>query len=286
MILVTGGSGWIGRRVGELLGEQGAPLRLMARDTGKVTPPPGAEAVQGDYADPASLDAAFRGVESAFIVSGYAREGERAKLHGHAISAASRAGVRKIVYLSFQGASPSSQFPMARDHYRTEQSLLASGVPFVALRDNLYTDILPHLFDAEGVVRGPAGDGRMAFVAREDVAQTVAAALVQRVDGNQILDVTGPESLTFDDVADRLSARTGRHLRYERESVEEGRRWRAASGAPDWEVDTWLGSYLAAAAGELADVSDTVQRLTGRPPMTLEQYFDANPHILEPLRAT
>jgi hypothetical protein len=85
-------------------------------------------------------------------------------------------------------------------------------------------------------------------------------------------------------VVARLSALTGRALAYVDEPMDDARRWRTATGAPAWEVDTWIGSYLATAAGELGAVSDTVARVTGRPPMSLETYFAAHPDLLAPLR--
>ena len=78
-----------------------------------------------------------------------------------------------------------------------------------------------------------------------------------------------------------MSALTGRKLRYEDETLEEGRAWRSQSGAQAWEVAVWLGSYEAIAAGELAPVSDTVERFTGRPAQSLEAYFGAHPALLE-----
>jgi NAD(P)H dehydrogenase (quinone) len=173
---------------------------------------------------------------------------------------------------------------MARDHALTEGHLRTCGLPFTALRDNLYLDVLPHLFDGAGIVRGPAGHGAAAYVSREDVAHVVAATLTADWDGQHTPDVTGPEALTFTHVVTRLAALTGRALFYVDEPVEEGCRWRAASGAPHWAVETWLGSYLATAAGELDAVSDTVTRVTGRRPMTLEQHFAAQPDLLAPLR--
>jgi uncharacterized protein YbjT (DUF2867 family) len=284
VLLVTGVGGAVGRRVAELLADDGHGLRLMTRDAAKAPACAGAEVVVADYAAPASLAAAFAGVDTAFVVSGYAREGERAALHRNAIEAARAAGVRRLVYLSFQGAAPTSRFPMARDHALTEGYLREAGLPFTALRDNLYLDILPHLFDADGVVRGPAGQGAAAYVSREDVARVAAATLTGDWDGQRVLDVTGAEALTFPQVATRFTALTGRTLSYVDESLEEARHWRAATGAADWEVETWMGSYLATAAGELDTVSDTVERLTGRPPMSLEQYFSAHPELLTPLR--
>lgn len=285
-ILITGASGHIGRRVAELLSEQGRELRLMVRDPGRAPKIAAAPVAQGDFGAPATLDAAFAGVEAVFVVSGYAEPGARARLHKNAFDAAARAGVKRIVYLSFQGASPTSKFPMSRDHYQTEQYLKETGISFTLLRDNLYLDILPDIFDAQGVVRGPAGRGAVAWVSREDVARIAAAVLMGRGSSGAVYNVTGPEVMTLAETAKRLSALVGRELRYENETVEEGRKWRSRLGASAWEVDTWLGSYEAIAAGELARPSDAVFRLTGRQPLGLEAYFSERPKLLDPLRGS
>lgn len=284
MILVTGASGHVGGRVAELLAERDHDLRLMTRTPDALSGPDLGTVVQADYAEPNALDAAFDGVDVAFLVSGYAEPGTRAQLHKNAIDAAVRAGVQHLVYLSFQGAAPDSHFPMSRDHYQTEQFLEESGVPYTALRDNLYLDLIPELFGPDGVVRGPAGNGTVAWVSREDVAQTVAAALANPGAHAGTYDVTGPDAFSLADTADRLSSLLGRPLRYERESVEEGRAWRRQLDVPEWEVETWLGSYQAIAAGELADTSDTVERFTGQPPARLADYFEERPELLDPLR--
>lgn len=284
MILVTGATGHIGGRVAELLAGRGAAVRRMARDPSRLPALSATEIAKADYAEPASLGAAFEGIDRALIVSGSAAEGVRAGLHGNAIDAAARAGVAHIVYLSFQGASPNSKFPMGRDHFLTEQHLAASGVSHTALRDNLYLDGLVEMFDADGAVRGPAGSGRAAWVSREDVAQLVAAILLDSSLGGGALNVSGPEAISFAEGAERLSKLAGRTLRYVDETLEEARAWRAKSGAPEWEVDTWIGSYEAVAAGELADTSPTIERVLGRKPMSLEEYFTRNPELLDALR--
>ena len=86
--------------------------------------------MRGDYGDVESLKRAFTDVSSAFIVSGYAKPGERAKLHRNAFQAAQRTGVRYLIYLSTLGASPDSRFPMSRDHYESEKFLKTTGVPY------------------------------------------------------------------------------------------------------------------------------------------------------------
>ena len=284
MILVTGASGHVGGRAAALLAERGCDLRLMSRRPSAGTVPDVGPVVQADYAEPDTLDAAFENVDVAFLVSGYAEPGTRAQLHKNAIDAAARAGVRHLVYLSFQGAGPDSAFPLSRDHHQTEQALAASGVAYTALRDNLYLDLIPELFGPDGVVRGPAGDGTVAWVSREDVAQTVAAALANPAAHAGTYDVTGPEALSLTETAARLSGFLGKELRYEEESVDEGRAWRRQLDVPEWEVETWLGSYQAIAAGELAEPSDTVERFTGQSPARLDDYFAEHPGLLEPLR--
>ncbi|RZK44903.1 MAG: NAD-dependent epimerase/dehydratase family protein, partial [Hymenobacter sp.] len=222
-ILITGAAGHVGRQVTALLAAQGATLRLLGRQPERIICPAGATAVYGDYADPLSLAAAFAGVQTAFVVSGYAEPGKRAELHRNAFEAAARAGVGHVVYLSFQGAAPDSRFPMARDHFQSEQYLQATGVPYTAVRDNLYLDLLPEMFDAQGVVRGPAGDGATAFVARDNAAQVAAALLLHPPATSRALDVTGPEAITLAEAARRLTTLVGRPLRYEAETVATGR---------------------------------------------------------------
>jgi NAD(P)H dehydrogenase (quinone) len=283
MILVTGASGAVGGRVARLLAGQGQSLRLLVRDSTRAPKLLGAEVVTGDYADPASLPAAFAGIDTAFIVSGYAQPGERWKLHANAVDAARAAGVGRIVYLSFQGAAPDSAFSFARDHAQTEEHIRFSGIPYTFLRPDLYLDEVPHFFGDDGIVRGPAGEGRAAWVSRDDLAAVLANVLTQGGHENAAYDVTGPEALSLSETADRLSALVGRRLSYEPETREEGLAWRSTLGAPDWEVDAWVSSYEAIAAGELAPVSDTVPRITGSPATSLEQFFTREPKAIEML---
>ena len=282
MTLITGASGRIARRVAELLAPDGRPLRLMSRTPPRVPRLERAEVVYGDFAAPESLDQAFAGVTSALVVSGFEVPGKRARLHRNAFEAAARAGVQHVVYLSLQGASPDSRYPFSRDHALSEQYLAATRLPFTVLRNAFYVDMLLDLFDAAGVIRGPANTGRAAFVSREDCARVAAAALRDSPAGT--FDVTGPEALGLGDAVRRLSGIVGRQLRYEDESVQTGREWRSQVGDPAWQVELSLGWYEAIGAGELERVSDTVLRLTGAGPLDIEHYFSAFPALLRRLQ--
>lgn len=281
MKLITGVTGHIGRRAAELLSARGEDLVLLARDPDRAPAFSGALTARGDYADTSSLVAAMQGCELAFITSVYGPPGERSRLHMNAIDAAGAAGVGHIIYLSFQGASPDSVFPYSVDHWHTEEHLKASGIGYTILRDSFYLDRLVGWAGEEGVIRGPAGDGKVAWVAREDVAQVVAAIAANGSHIGRTLDVTGPEAFDLETGVRRLSDISGRAYRYHAETIAEGRAWRAAAGGKPHELDIWLGSYLAIAAGEVAAVSDTVENVIGRPPYTLEAYFAAFPERLD-----
>jgi NAD(P)H dehydrogenase (quinone) len=281
MILITGASGRVARRSAELLASGGRALRLMTRTPGSVARPVNAEVVYGDFAEPASLDSAFAGVTTALIVSGFAAPGARAQMHRNAFDAAARAHVQHVVYLSLQGASPSSKYPFSRDHALSEQYLAASRVPFTVLRNAFYLDMFLEMFDAAGVIRGPSKQGRGAFVSREDCARIASAVLTAPPGGTY--DVTGPEALSLTDVARRLSVIVGRELRYEDESVEKGRERRSRLGEPAWRVELSLGWHEAIAAGELERISDAVLRFTGNHPLDIEMYFSAFSDLLRPM---
>jgi len=272
-ILVTGANGHVGGRIAQLLVARGASVRRLARDPARAPVLDGAAVVAGDYAVPDTLTAAMRGVDTVFLTSASGPPMRRAALHGNVIDAAVRAGVGRVVYLSFQSASATSPFPYSADHLLTEAHLKQSGLAFTILRDSFYLDLLPDLIDETGTIRGPAGDGKVAWVAREDVSRTAAAVLVEDGHAGRTYDVTGPEAFGLAEAAARLSAVTGREIHYVNETPEAGRAWRAASGAADWEIEVWVGSYMAMASDELAACAPTVLQLTGRDPYTLEAYF-------------
>jgi uncharacterized protein YbjT (DUF2867 family) len=179
-------------------------------------------------------------------------------------------GVRHVVYLSFFGAAPEATFTFARDHWATERHLRSTGMAVTFLRDNLYADFAPMMVGPDDVIAGPGGDGRAAVVAQDDVARCAAAVLTDPVGHRgQTYDLTGPEAVSFADIAALLTRVWGRPIGYRDETVEQAWESRRQYEAPDWMVEGWISTYLAVAAGELDGVSDDVRRLTGRDPLGL-----------------
>ena len=279
LILVTGATGKIGSSIAKHLERLGKELRLLVRDLNKLSNFPEAEKVTGDYGDIDSLDRAFRGVSSAFIVSGYAEPGERAKLHRNAFRAAQRAGIRYLIYLSTLGASPDSRFPMSRDHYESEHFLKATGVPHTILQDSFYSELAVQMFDEEGVMKGPGGQGKVSWVGREEIAEAAAKLLASNTPHLGTFPMTGPSALSLSETAALLSSLKHRTLRYEDEPVDAAKAWRSKLGVPAWEVDTWVGSYEAIAAGEFETVDPALGTILGRPVSDLETYLAARPAL-------
>jgi uncharacterized protein YbjT (DUF2867 family) len=227
---------------------------------------------------------ALDGVATLLLVSA-SEDPDRVRLHTTAVDAAVAAGVERVVYTSFFGAAPDCTFTFGRDHWHTEELIRGSGLRFTMLRDNLYLDFLSLMVGADGVIRGPAADGRVAAVARDDIADVAVAVLVEggdRHDGRGY-DLTGPEALTMAEVAERLSRLAGRAITYHPETLEEAYASRASYGAPGWEVDGWVTTYVAIANGELEAVSGDVAAVAGHPPMSLDDFLRRNPDSLRHL---
>ncbi len=273
-IAVTGATGAIGGRIARRLAGAGVEQRLVVRDPARAPELAGATVAVASYGDREALRKAFGGARTLLLVSAK-EDADRVGLHTATVDAAVEAGVERIVYTSFLGASPGCTFTFGRDHWHTEQHIRATGAAFTFLRDSIYLDYIPYFAGEDGVIRGPAGDGRVAAVARDDVADAATAVLLGDGHDGRTYDLTGPAAFTMAEAADVLSKALDRPVRYEAETLEQAYASRASYGAPQWEVDGWVTSYGAIAAGELDVVTDHVEQLTGHPPMSLAEYLAA-----------
>ena len=292
LIAVTGATCGLGGRVARRLAGRRVAQRLVVRDAARAPELDGAEVAEATYGDGEAMRRALDGVATLLLVSA-SEAADRVKLHTTAVDAAVAAGVERVVYTSFFGAAPDCTFTFGRDHWHTEQRIEGSGLRHTFLRDNLYIDFLPLMAGPDGVIRGPGGSGRVAAVARDDIADAAVTVLLGdsgggdggdpagggdpgRHDGRGY-DMTGPEALTLAEVAGELSRFAGRPISYQEETIEEAYASRASYGAPDWEVDGWVSTYTAIANGDLERVSGDLEALTGHPPMRLADFLAANP---------
>jgi uncharacterized protein YbjT (DUF2867 family) len=269
-IAVTGASGHVGGAVATMLSEAGIPQRLIVRNPAKAPALDGAEVAVTSYGDDATMRPALKGIQTLFMVSA-AEAPDRLAQHLAFVDAAVDAGVDHIVYTSFLGAREDAIFTLARDHWATEQRIRGTGRRFTILRDSFYLDFVPDLVGDDGVIRGPAGDGRMAAVARADVA-AVAATVLQDPAAHlqRTYDLTGPAAFSLSEAAHLLSRTSGRKVTFHDESIDEAYESRQKWQPEPWLADAWVSTYTSIASGELAAVSPDVEAIIGRRPLSLE----------------
>jgi uncharacterized protein YbjT (DUF2867 family) len=269
-VLVTGATGHVGGRLAALLVANGVRVRALVRDPARAAAPSDVQISVGDYADPASLTAALRGVDRVFMVCLPEPAPGRLTKHDNLVEAARTAGVEHLVYLSFLRPSAFAGFPQARWHAHTEAAIDRAGLPGTFLRASLYQS---SLLSTAGVLEGdlllaPAGNGQVAAVAREDLAAVASAVLTSAPpapgSAHAALDVTGPDLLTWQDIADAVAARTGRPVRYQEIGSEDFAARLRAAGRPEDLVEGMTGLFADIRAGHLAVRSDVVRRLSGR----------------------
>jgi NAD(P)H dehydrogenase (quinone) len=272
VLAVTGSTGRVGGLVARRLGP--GVDRLVVRDASRAPQVEGdPDVVEASYDDLEAGRRALEGVDVLFMVSAAESAVRRAE-HRTFIRAATEAGVGQIVYTSFAGAAPDALFTLGRDHFDAEQAIRSSGMAWTFLRDNFYSDFFPLFADAEGVIRGPAGEGRVSAVARADVAD-VAVAVLSDPDryAGEVATLTGPDAFSVREACARMTTALGRPFSYDEETLEEAYASRRRQYGPveAFQLDAWVSTYVAIGSDQLADVSPDVERIAGHAPRTLEQ---------------
>jgi uncharacterized protein YbjT (DUF2867 family) len=284
MILVTGATGNVGSKVAGKLTDRGVPFRSFVRDAAKAAHVlgGGADIVEGDFSDPESVRRGLDGIDVVFLSCGGVPE--RAEIEGNVIDAAAQAGVRKLVKASAHGAEPGSPCAFLETHGRSEEHLKASGVPFVMLRSTFYmTELLQGIDElkASGMLFIPAGDAKIAMIDPDDVAAAAAAALTDDGHEGKSYLLSGPESVTFGDVAEQLSAVIGKPIQYVPVPDEGARAAMLEAGLDEWTTDNVVALFGLLRGGLSERVTDDVHRMTGRQPRSLADFVEANASALQ-----
>lgn len=284
-IIITGASGHLGRRVAELVLERAPAFEVVLTTRSPETlsdlAARGAEVRAADFDRPETLAEAFAGGERLLLISTDVVGSRRVAQHRAAIDAAVRAGVRHVAYTS--GLNPVEQNPavVAADHRATEEALRESGLAWTALRNGLYAEYqVPggaHAIGAGRLVHNN-GEGETAYVSRQDCAAAAAAVLTGEVGDHEgkVYDVTGPDLLRQDDVADLLGEVSGRPVEAVAVDDETFVRGLVESGLPEPAARSFATFGTAIREGYLAGISGSVQELTGRPPASLRDVFEAH----------
>ncbi|MEV0391369.1 NAD(P)H-binding protein [Nonomuraea sp. NPDC050643] len=286
--MVSGASGQLGRLTLQHLLQRVDAARVVAlsRDPDALAGL-GVATRHADFDDPAGLPAAFEGAERLLMISMGSFTGAP-RGHVNAIEAAAKAGVGRLVYTSFTRAGdPGQPQALIQNHKETERLLAESGLTFTALRFNQWPEMwnlvgVPALAVATGVLPSNAGDGRVGHITRDDSAAVAAAVLAEGGHEGQLLEVTGPAAVTDTDVAAALSEVTGRTIRCEPVSDAGLAAALTRRGLPEMYVQGWTGLGTYKRAGWFDVTTHAVERLTGRKPTSIADYFAAHPETLTP----
>ena len=275
-VLVTGGN--IGDKVAEELAGKGFAVRVLTK-----TAKPNSkweelkiEVVPADMANLQSLIPAFDGIERFFSVTPFVEN--LVKLGINAVEAAKRSGVRRIVRSSFIGASETG-ITMGRDHRAVEKAVEASGIPQTILRPNTFMQsyaMNAGSIKSDSAFYMPQGEGKVSLVDVRDIASVAAAVLTEDGHEGKIYEITGGEALSNTDIARELSNALGKDVRYIDVDERQAEQSMTNAGLPGWMVQSLLGLFQFAKAGDAAKVSPAVETILKRAPISFDRFLGEN----------
>jgi uncharacterized protein YbjT (DUF2867 family) len=285
VILVIGGRSKIGSALIEELVAKGEAVRALVRSGESGTSfPDRAETVTGDLSDRDSLRSALEGADRLFLLCGPTEQ--EVQLNRNAIDVAKETGVKLLVRSSILGSDPDSAATFVSDHGECDAYLKESGVPHAVVRPNMFMQNIPEntipSIDQDGNFYTNTGDARISMVDTRDIAAVAAALLTDPGHEGNAYDVTGPEALSYQDVASKLSDDTGRQVNHVSVPDEAVAGALGGRGLGDWLVGGLVELFAdyrrSGTDGYAARVTDTVERLTGRPARSLDQLLaEASP---------
>ena len=279
MNLIIGGTGKIGTELVKQLSATGAKVRALVRDPkqARAIKGPGVEIVKGDLGNPKSLDAALEGINRVFLVS--PADPFQVELQGNLVQAAKRAGIRLLVKLSVYGAAPDASSVFMRWHWLTEQEIRSSGVPFTFLRPNFFMQNFLGYAGAiagPGVITGAAGEGKVSLVDVRDIAAAGVAVLTGIGHEGKAYELTGPEALSFREIADRFSTILGKTVTYQDLAPGDAMLGMRKMGMPAWMADAFTQLGLLFRTGAGSRISSAITDLTRKRPRTLDDFIREN----------
>jgi uncharacterized protein YbjT (DUF2867 family) len=274
--LITGATGDIGSRVVERLLERGDRPRIFVRDMEKARARYGdrVDIAVGKLAQAKSLLSALEGVGALFLVNSGP---ELASRDAAAAIVAKAAGVKNLVKLSSMDAR--QEVGTGVWHARGESAIRASGITFTFVQPaGFMSNALGWAasIKAEGVVRAPTGDGRIAFIHPDDIAAVATAALTRREYERESLPISGPEALSYGEMTAKIGAAVGKPLRFQPISDEQERHHMIESGWRPETVDAHVSIYRAIREGRLAIVTDNVDRVVRQKPISFDRWVEEN----------
>jgi uncharacterized protein YbjT (DUF2867 family) len=276
--LVTGATGNVGGRVVARLIARGQRPRVLVRDAGKARARFGehVDVCTGDLGDAAALAAAFAGVDACLTINSGAEIAARDQA---AARAAAAAGVQHLVKLSSLDARRAGGSAVGAGHAAGEAAIRDSGVPFTFVQPaGFMSNALGWAasLKAEGVVRAATGEGRVAMIHPDDIADVATALLLTRRHVGEALPITGPTALSYAEMTALLSVTVGKPFTFRAVSDAEMRERLLVGGAAPALADALVALWRAVREGHSATVTENVARVLGRAPLTFARWAEEN----------
>jgi uncharacterized protein YbjT (DUF2867 family) len=275
MILITGATGTVGSEIVKRLSARGEQVRAVTRDLHKAEANrlPHVQFVQADFDESDSMRRTCSGVEHAFLLTNSSERAEQQQIAF--VEVARKSGVRHVVKLSQLHADTNSPGRFLRYHAAVESAVQAAGLSFTFLRPNLYMQGLLNFRQSIKEKRAffaAAADARVSAVDVRDLADVAVAALTGSEHNNKNYSLTGPEGLTFGEMAKQLSVALGRLITYVDVPPEAMRSALTALGFPAWQVDGLLEEFGMYRRGEAAGVESGVCEALSRTPRSFAEF--------------
>jgi uncharacterized protein YbjT (DUF2867 family) len=276
VILVTGATGTNGSEIVKQLSVAGVRVRAFARNLKKLEAikGPNVEIAQGDLAKPETIEAALKGVDKVLLLSSV--DPFQVELQGNLIAVAKRIGTPYIVKFSGFGADPASFMKFAQWHGKTEKQLEESGIAFTHLQPNVFMQNMlgftNSIASPQGVFYLPMKDGKVSMVDVRDIAAVAVKVLTESGHEGKKYVITGPEALSFEEVAEKISQAIGKQVTYVNVSPEDFKQAMVQAGQPSWLADSLNELYAVLSAGHGSVVTSVIAEVAKKQPYSFNQF--------------
>ena len=281
MILITGATGKVGKELVRNLSERRSGFKVMVRSKEAVKDfeAQGIKAVLGDFERPETFGGALANIRSVFLLT--TPRPDNLAIERKFLAACKSKGIRHVVRLSAIGANPWAASALLRNHGKGEAELEDSGLPWTILRPTIFMqNLVPFMGPTvakESTLYAPAGEAQLPWVDTRDIAAVAGAVLTSEGHEDRVYELTGPEALTYTQVAERLSVQLGRQITYVNVPDGAAHQSMVSMGMTPWLAEGMITLYhLFKANGPTAMALETVERITGRAPRTLTAYLKEN----------
>lgn len=280
MIVVTGATGNVGKEVVNILAKSNVDFVAMSRDVeaAKTNFSPSVKWVSGDFDDAESIECALDGASQLILISPAGEQMENQQIA--LVRAAKKSGVTKIVKLSGLGAGPEAPIRLPKAHYAIEQEIINLGITYVFVRPNLFMQVLNGAVQEDGKIYAPAGDAKISFTDTRDIAELMVKSVLSNMQ-NETIEVTGPEAVSYTDVASMITHKSGSSVEYVGVSPEDAKNSMLGMGMANWLVDAFIELFEIYREGHgEAILDEPIRSVLGREALNIKTFVEKQFHIV------